>query len=361
MHSIQLLGWQLVIWAIAFMTSGQLLNHYCRFAIALSLCLIIAMNLPVLSTNARADSVCPSGMVLIPGGTFQIGSDDPHFLEERSAVDITVDRFCIDATEVTNAQFAEFVQATGYQTIAERPLTREQFPDLPDDQRSPGSLVFQMAERGAKSVPNLSWWHWTVGANWQHPLGADSAINGKKTYPVVHIAYDDAVAYARWAGKSLPTEAQWEFAARGGLAGATYTWGNEYSEHRANTWQGIFPFFNTSADGYVGVAPVGSFPPNGYGLYDMAGNVWEWTTDWYQVGHQSHQVNPTGPQHTDSFDPHKPEEPALHVIKGGSYLCAPNYCSRFRPAARESEAPDTGTTHIGFRLVKNLTSIKMNQ
>lgn len=332
----------------------QLTNRHQHFAIALLLWVIIIASLTGFSGDALAGSDCPPGMVLIPGGTFQIGSDDPRFPEERSAAAVTVDRFCIDRTEITNAQFAEFVKATGYQTIAERPLSQEQFPDLPEEQRSPGSLVFQMAEAGA-TIPNLSWWHWTVGANWRHPFGPKSAISGKANYPVVHIAYNDAVAYARWAGKSLPTEAQWEFAARGGWEGATYTWGNQYSEHKANTWQGIFPLFNTRSDGYLGTAPVGSFSPNGYELYDMAGNVWEWTSDWYHVGHQSHQSNPVGPKQADSFDPNKPEEIALHVIKGGSYLCALNYCSRFRPAARESEAPDTGTTHIGFRLVKNLT------
>lgn len=286
-----------------------------------------------------------------------MGSDDARFVEERSAADVSVNHFCIDRTEVTNAQFEAFVNATGYQTIAERPLSKEQFPDLPDDQRSPGSLVFQMAEPGTKAVPELSWWHWTVGANWKHPLGADSTIAGKENYPVVHIAYDDAVAYAQWAGKLLPTEAQWEYAARGGLDGFTYTWGDQYSAKKANIWQGLFPFFNTKADGYVGTAAVGSFPPNGYGLYDMTGNVWEWTSDWYHASHtnKTHQVNPIGVTQQESFDPNKPDETALHVIKGGSYLCALNYCSRFRPAARESEAPDTGTTHIGFRLVKNLT------
>jgi len=305
---------------------------------------------------AIPENACPSGMVLVPGGTFQIGSNDSGYVEERSTGDVTIDRFCIDQTEITNAQFAQFVQATGYITVAERPLTKAQFPDLPDEQRSPGSLVFQMPEPGVKAVRNLSWWHWIAGANWRHPFGPDSAIAGKDNYPVVHIAYEDAMAYAQWAGQSLPTEAQWEFAARGGLVGATYAWGDQYSAQKANTWQGIFPFFNTRADGHLGTAPVGSFSPNKYGLYDMTGNVWEWTADLYQVGHpnRSHDRNPTGPRQSDFFDPHKPGALALHVIKGGSYLCALNYCSRFRPAARESEAPDTGTTHIGFRLVKNL-------
>ncbi|MCU0542747.1 MAG: formylglycine-generating enzyme family protein [Oscillatoriaceae cyanobacterium Prado104] len=335
------------------MVNDRLINRYLQFAIALFLCLI-AFASPL---DVSAASLCPIGMVMIPGGSFTIGSDNSSYEEERSATDVTVDRFCIDRTEVTNAQFAKFVAATGYVTVAERPLSKAQFPDLPDEKRSPGSLVFQMAKPGANSVPALSWWHWTPGANWKHPFGLQSAIADKENYPVVHIAYEDALAYAQWAGKSLPAEAQWEYAARGGLKGATYTWGDRYSAEKANTWQGIFPFFNTKTDGYIGVAPVGSFEPNGYGLYDMTGNVWEWTSDWFGVGHSSkiHQINPTGVAQKESFDPKKPGEPALHVIKGGSYLCAPNYCSRFRPAARESEAPDTGTTHIGFRLVKNLT------
>ncbi|MBN4004905.1 MAG: formylglycine-generating enzyme family protein [Nostoc sp. LPT] len=325
----------------------------------------IAIALLFINTTALAATVnpCPQGMVMISGGTFKMGSDNSSFVEERSPGDVTVTNFCIDKYEVKNAQFGEFVKSTGYVTVAERPLSQEQFPDLPDEQRLPGSLVFEMAKPGVKQVSFLSWWHWTTGANWQHPFGPDSAlaqpaagIASKSNYPVVHIAYEDALAYAKWSGKSLPTEAQWEYAARGGLDGATYAWGNEYSEHRANTWQGIFPIFNTKADGHLGIAPVGSFAPNGYGLYDMTGNVWEWTTDFFQVGHdrKSHQINPIALN--QSFDPKKPDESKLHVIKGGSYLCAPNYCSRFRPAARESESPDTGTTHIGFRLVKNLVS-----
>jgi sulfatase modifying factor 1 len=325
----------------------------------LSRAIVLLLSLIALLSPADwvwAAEVCPAGMAFIPGGSFTIGSDNLRYPEEQSA-EVRVDRFCIDRTEVTNAQFAEFVAATGYVTVAEHPLSKEQFPDLPDERRSPGSLVFHMAEPGTTAVPELSWWHWTSGANWRHPFGPESSIAGKEHYPVVHIAYEDAIAYTRWADKSLPTEAQWEFAARGGLKDTTYTWGNQYSEKKANTWQGIFPFFNTKADGYIETAPVGSFSPNGYGLYDMTGNVWEWTSDWYVAGHanKAHQSNPTGPKQLESFDRHKPEDRALHVIKGGSYLCALNYCSRFRPAARESEAPDTGTAHIGFRLVKNLT------
>jgi sulfatase modifying factor 1 len=329
-----------------------------RFLILLLIQVVALISLFINSSALAANvNPCPPEMVLIPGGTFKMGADDSGFVEEQAGENVKVSSFCIDKYEVTNAQFAEFVKATKYITVAERPLSKEQFPDLPDEQRLPGSLVFQMPKPGTKQVQFLSWWHWTPGANWQHPFGKDSTITSKDNYPVVHIAYEDALAYAQWARKSLPTEAQWEYAARGGLDGATYSWGNQYSATKANTWQGIFPFFNTKTDGYVGVAPVGSFPANGYGLYDMTGNVWEWTADWFAIGHdhQAQQINPTGPKQAETFDPKKPTEIALHVIKGGSYLCAPNYCSRYRPAARESEAPDTGTTHIGFRLVKNLT------
>ena len=297
---------------------------------------------------------CPEGMVFIPGGTFNIGSD-AHYDSERSAEDITVNSFCMDKYEITNAKFAQFVKETGYITVAERPLPKDQFPDLSDDSRKPGSLVFQMADPEAKRVRHLSWWKWTLGANWRHPFGPDSNINGKDNYPVVQVAYEDVKAYTEWAKMSLPTETQWEYAARGGLNHAIYSWGEQYSEKKANTWQGLFPVFNTKADGYIGTAPVGSFQPNGYGLYDITGNVWEWTTDWYRPGHdhKSHTSNPQGPSKQESFDPREPGV-AKHVIKGGSYLCAPNYCSRYRPAARESQSPDTGTTHIGFRLVKLL-------
>ena len=319
-----------------------------NLSIFLLLCFAIA--LPE-AEAASLPPICPEGMTWIDGGTFRMGSND-FFLEERAVDDVTVDGFCMDKTEVTNAQFAKFVQATGYVTVAERPLSKEQFPDLADEMRSPGSLVFQMPQPGVTELDYLSWWHWTPGANWQHPLGPDSDIQGKENYPVVHISYEDAEAYAKWAGKSLPTEAQWEFAARGGLKDAIFSWGNKYSPKKANTWQGHFPFTNKQEDGYLGTAPVASFPSNVYGLYDMTGNVWEWTSDWYRLGHQGmeHTTNPQGPKETESFDPREPDGPK-HVIKGGSYLCAKNYCSRYRPAARESQSPDTGTTHIGFRLV----------
>ncbi|MBP0000214.1 MAG: formylglycine-generating enzyme family protein [Cyanobacteria bacterium SID2] len=320
--------------------------------LTLSIAILLGGSFPLPQAMATSlQPTCPEGMAWIEGGTFRMGSDD-FFPEERAVENVTVDSFCIDRTEVTNAQFAEFVKATHYITVAERPLSKEQFPDLPDEMRLPGSLVFQMPEPGVKQVGYLSWWHWTSGASWQHPFGPDSDIEGKENYPVVHIAYEDAEAYANWAGKQLPTEAQWEFAARGGLKNAIFSWGNKYSAKKANTWQGSFPFLNTQKDGYLGTAPVASFPSNGYGLYDMTGNVWEWTSDWYRVGHQGleNKTNPQGPKEQESFDPNKPDG-SKHVVKGGSYLCAKNYCSRYRPAARESQDADTGTTHIGFRLV----------
>ncbi len=300
-----------------------------------------------------ANADCPEGMVWIQGGSFNIGSEG-HYMEERPVTNVTVTDFCMDKYEVTNAEFARFVKDTGYVTVAERPLSVEEFPNLSEGQRSPGSLVF-IAPKEKKQIREGSWWHWVLGANWQHPTGLDTNLENKENYPVVHIAYEDALAYSKWVGKSLPTEAQWEFAARGGLKNTIFSWGNKYSAKKANTWQGLFPFQNTEQDGYIGMAPVGSFPANGYGLYDITGNVWEWTQDWYRIGHQGKedQVDPTISNPEESFDPREPGA-AKHVIKGGSYLCAPNYCSRYRPAAREAQSPDTGTSHIGFRLVKIL-------
>ncbi|MBP0021491.1 MAG: formylglycine-generating enzyme family protein [Cyanobacteria bacterium SBLK] len=302
-------------------------------------------------------------MAFIPKGTFNIGSDT-YYPSEASASDVTVESFCIDRHEITNAEYRQFVEATGYQTVAERPIPKEQFPDLTDEQRQPGSIVFWSPE-SLQQLTYLSWWHWVVGANWQHPDGPESTLSGLDDYPVVHIAYEDAVAYANWVGKSLPTEAQWEYAARGGLDADAIAPRKQYAPTNANTWQGIFPIFNTKEDGYLGPAPIQSFQPNGYGLYDMLGNVWELTADWYRAGHpdKGGSFNPTGPDRASSFDPKKPQEGALHVIKGGSFLCAPNYCSRYRPEARESQALDTGTNHIGFRLVRNLEwgNLTLNQ
>ncbi|MGF1569778.1 MAG: formylglycine-generating enzyme family protein [Nodosilinea sp.] len=329
-----------------------MLRHlFTRLCIALIALATWGLNHP---SALAAAAPCPSDMVYISGGTFTMGSDNSKFVEEKTAEDVTVSPFCIEPHEVTNAQFAEFVAATGYVTVAERPLSQDEFPELSAAERAAGSLVFKPPAEGIQQVAYLSWWRWMPGANWRHPFGPDSTIQGKENHPVVHIAYEDAVAYAHWTGRQLPTEAQWEYAARGGMEGWSYTWGEQYAAEQANTWQGMFPFFNTKDDGYLGTAPAMAFPPNGYGLYDMTGNVWELTADWYTVqrdGH-AHSQDPTGPTQAVSYDPKKPQDGAMHVIKGGSYLCAKNYCSRYRPAARESQALDTGTTHVGFRLVK---------
>lgn len=295
---------------------------------------------------------CPEGMVAIPQGTFQIGAQN-SFPEERAAEAVTVHAFCIDRYEVTNRQFARFVAETGYVTVAERPLPARQFPHLSEEQRRPGSLVFQPVPEG-QPARALSWWRWVQGANWRHPEGPGSDIKGREDHPVVHIAFEDAQTYARWAGKSLPTEAQWEFAARGGEDSAAYERKGRHASRTSNTWQGRFPWNDTGEDGYTGTAPVGSFSPTGYGLYDMTGNVWEWVLDWYRPGHdgKSHQVNPIVDKKEESFDPREPGV-SKHVIKGGSFLCTLNYCSRARPTAREGQSPDTGTSHIGFRLVWN--------
>ncbi len=341
---------------LIFFTEPELRTVQTLILISFFVVLILYQGSNILETSSNSQAQnsptfsCPQDMAWVPGGAFKMG-DDEHYIEEKSARDVRVDGFCMDRHEVTNSQFAQFVNETGYLTVAERPLRVEEFPQLSEAQRAPGSLVFVQPLPG-QPVRELGWWHWVTGANWQHPEGPQSSIEGKENYPVVQIAYEDAQAYAEWAGKSLPTEAQWEFAAKGGLKNATFTWGNTYSPNKANTWQGKFPYKNLEQDGYYSTAPVESFEANGYGLFDMAGNVWEWTVDWYRIGHQGkeHQVNPTVSDPSKSLDPREPGV-AKHVVKGGSFLCAKNYCSRYRPAAREAQSPDTGTSHIGFRLV----------
>ena len=292
---------------------------------------------------------CPAGMALIPAGQGRIGAG-AQLPEEQPAGTQRISAFCLDRREVTNDRFAEFVAATGYVTVAERPLSVEQFPDLAEADRAPGSLVFQPVAAG-EPIEELSWWHWVPGADWRHPEGPASDLAGRGQHPVVQLSYEDAEAYARWAGGSLPSEAQWEYAARGGLKNRVYAWGNTWNPRRANTWQGTFPISDTAEDGHTGTAPVSSFPANGYGLFDMTGNVWEWTQDWYSVGHGALGEG-TDPMVTSEAAMGDPRDPgvAKHVIKGGSFLCSANYCSRYRPAAREAQSPDTGTSHIGFRL-----------
>jgi formylglycine-generating enzyme len=307
-------------------------------------------------------------MVWIGGGEFTMGTDaDLGWPDEKPAHAVRLDGFWIDRTEVTNADFMRFVDATGYTTTAERvPDVDEIMAQLPPGSPRPrketlvaGSLVF-VAPAGPVDLRDPSqWWHWTAGASWRHPEGPGSGINGRENHPVVHVSWYDAMAYATWADKRLPTEAEWEMAARGGLEGKPYVWGDQKqtdTEIYANIWQGDFPYKNTARDGWAGTAPVKSYPPNGFGLYDMAGNVWEWCGDWYRkdlyLSRSGHGVvvNPKGPE--ESFDPARPQMP-LRVQRGGSFLCGDTYCARYRPSARQGGAPDTGMSHVGFRCARS--------
>ncbi len=311
-------------------------------------------------TRTEAPANAPVGdMVWIPGGEFMMGSDH-HYPEEAPAHRVRVDGFWVDRFTVTNEEWREFVAATGYVTSAERPANPADYPGAKPELLTPSSCVFRNPGRRVDLGNQYNWWSYVAGADWRHPLGPSSSLKGRWKHPVVHVAYEDVEAYARWARKRVPTEAEWEFAARGGLEDATYAWGNEFApggRQLANTWQGEFPWQNLRLDGFDGTAPVGSFPPNGYGLYDMIGNVWEWTSDWFQshadIGHACCTLdNPRGGEPTQSCDPQLPDVMIPRkVMKGGSHLCAPNYCRRYRPAARMPEAVDTSTSHLGFRLV----------
>jgi formylglycine-generating enzyme required for sulfatase activity len=279
---------------------------------------------------------------------------------------VRVNGFWIDETEVTNREFRRFTDATGYVTTAERPINWEEIKKElppgtekpPDDKLVPGSLVFTQPDHAVELENAANWWRWQPGANWRQPDGPGSTIDGKDDYPVVQVSWDDAVAYARWAGKRLPTEAEWEFAARAGLDGKRFAWGDQFlaaGKHLANTWQGQFPNANAQEDGFQRLAPVKSFPPNAYGIYDMIGNVWEWCSDWYRpdayvpFSRKDVTVNPTGP--AASYDPDEPFQPK-RVTRGGSFLCCPTYCASYRPSARRGTATDSGASHIGFRCVK---------
>ncbi len=298
--------------------------------------------------------------IRLPGGEFLMGSDR-HYPEEAPAHRVRVDGFSIDRHPVTNAQFAAFVAATGYETVAERPLDPADYPGAPAEALVPGSLVFQGTPGPVPLNNPANWWAYVPGASWREPLGPGSGTDELAEHPVVQVTYEDAEAYADWAGASLPTEAEWEYAARGGLEGAAFTWGDEDVQDTspvANTWQGSFPWQNSLLDGWLRTSPVGSFPANGYGLADMAGNVWEWTTDWYAQKHDAPAkpccapTNPRGGAREGSFDPAQPEIAIPRkVLKGGSHLCSPSYCLRYRPAARSPEMIDTATSHIGFRCV----------
>ena len=300
-------------------------------------------------------------MVRVEGATFRMGSDS-HYPEESPAHTVSVEGLWIDRFQVTNRQFAAFVDQTGYVTVAERPLDPSVFPGAPPENLVPGSLVFTRTD-GPVDLRHLSaWWTWTPGACWRHPDGPASSTDGRGDEPVVHVAFEDAEAYAAWAAKELPSEAEWELAARGGLDGCEFVWGDEPEppgERLANYWHGDFPW--RPQPGYGARAQVGSYPPNAFGLYDMAGNVWEWTTDWYAARHREDADqaccmprNPRGPGVEGSYDPAQPQfRIPRKVIKGGSYLCADSYCMRYRPAARRPQMVDTGMSHIGFRCVSH--------
>ena len=307
---------------------------------------------PIVSDAPHSQASCaePAGqadMVWIEGGSFTKGAAE-FYPEEGPPQEMDVDGFWIDRYEVTNARFGEFVNATGYVTMAERRPDPNDFPDIDPAQLQPGSVVFIMPTDLAGEL--TQWWRFVPGANWREPVGPGSSIEGRDDHPVVHITYQDARAFADWLGHDLPTEAQWEFAARGGLDKAPFAWGNEYlvdGKHQANTWQGAFPVMNANEDTFAATAPAGCFPANGYGLYDMIGNVWEWVDEWYfPVNSQQAPAGTTG------HDPRQPGAP-VKVIKGGSYLCAENYCRRYRPAARHPQETTLGAAHIGFRTVRN--------
>jgi formylglycine-generating enzyme len=306
--------------------------------------------------QTQDSNVClePLGMALVKGGTFTMGAG-AAYPEELPTLQIEVQDFYMDRHEVTNSQFAEFVKSTGYITVAQRTPNAEDYPNIPADLLKPGSAVFVKLSQAVEAATFLNWWHFTEGANWQHPSGPGSNIDGMELFPVVHIAYEDALSYAKWKGHRLPTETEYEYASRGGLDGAKYESGNTLKKdgkYIANTWQGLFPFNDTAEDGYVGLAPVGCYPQNPFGIHDLIGNVWEWTQSVYYPRHFDPKHLPTNlpPQ---GFDEKQPDI-AVGVIKGGSYLCSEDFCMRYRPAARQAQDTGLGTSHIGFRTVKDI-------
>jgi sulfatase modifying factor 1 len=322
---------------------------------------------PTVPNHAGPPDKTPEGMTWIPGGEFSMGANDPPDMDDvgmkgttdgRPIHRVYVDGFFMDKTDVTNAEFAKFVKATNYVTVAERKPRQEDYPNAPPENLVAGSVVFAPPDHPVPLNDHFQWWSYVRGADWRHPEGPSSNIKGKDAYPVVQVAYEDALAYAKWAGKRLPTEAEWEFAARGGLSGKPFVWGDDFRPNNkwmANTHQGHFPNHDTGEDGFVGLAPVAKYPPNQYGLYDMAGNVWQWTTDWYRPDYYKQLAengsvarNPQGPE--TAFDPAEPREPKK-VHRGGSYLCTDQYCSRYIVGTRGKGEVSTGTNHLGFRCV----------
>jgi len=304
-----------------------------------------------------------SDAVWVPGGKFRMGSES-HYPEEAPTHFVRVDGFWIDRTPVTNRQFRRFVESTGYVTYAEIAPDPKDYPGALPEMLHPASLVFTPPGRPVDLRNFHNWWVFKRDANWRQPYGPGSSLEGLDDHPVVHVAYKDIEAYAGWSGKAVPTEAEWEYAARGGLADAEYAWGDTFmpdDQSQANTWQGNFPNENLKLDGYERTSPVEAFPPNGYGLFDMIGNVWEWTQDWYSTQHEDAArkpccaaPNPRGGGEKGSYDPGQPQiRIPRKVLKGGSHLCAPNYCRRYRPAARHAQPVDTSTSHVGFRCVRH--------
>jgi formylglycine-generating enzyme len=325
---------------------------------------------PTVPNSVAAPSRNPLEMVWIPGGEFSMGAQDPPDTNDEVGMNATrdsrpihrvyVDGFWMDKTDVTNREFAAFVKATGYVTVAERTPKAEDFPDAPPENLVAGSVVFHPPDHPVPLNDHYQWWTYVDGANWRHPEGPQSSLKGREDFPVVQVAYEDAVAFSKWAGKRLPTEAEWEFAARGGLSGKPFVWGDQFrpdGKWMANTYQGHFPVRDSGDDGHIGISQVGSFPPNGYGLYDMAGNVWQWVSDWYRPDYYQQLAatrtvarNPLGPK--SSFDPVEPDQPK-RVMRGGSFLCTDQYCSRYMVGTRGKGDASTGTNHLGFRCVKD--------
>jgi sulfatase modifying factor 1 len=329
---------------------------------------------PTIPNRTPAPANTPDGMAWIPGGEFSMGVQNAPDMNEvgmqattdsRPVHRVYVDGFWMDKTDVTNEEFAKFAKATGYVTVAERTPRAEDFPGAPPENLVAGSVVFSPPGHAVSLKDHFQWWSYVKGASWRHPLGALSDIKEKGKYPVVHIAHEDALAYAKWAGKRLPTEAEWEFAARGGLSGKPFVWGDQFRPNgkwMANTYQGKFPVkgMDKGEDGFVGIAPVAHYPPNGYGLYDMAGNVWQWTSDWYRPDYYARLAavggvarNPQGPD--SPFDPSEPTE-KKKVHRGGSFLCTDQYCSRYIVGTRGKGEVSTATNHLGFRCVKDVSA-----
>jgi formylglycine-generating enzyme required for sulfatase activity len=328
---------------------------------------------PTLENKIASPKPAPAGMVWIPGGEFSMGAQDAPdqgevgmkaTFDSRPIHRVYVDGFWMDRTDVTNEEFARFAKATGYVTVAERIPRAEDFPGTPPENLVAGAVVFSPPNHTVSLDNHYQWWTYLPGANWRHPEGPQSSLKGRERYPVVDISYQDAAAYAKWAGKRLPTEAEWEFAARGGLAGKPYVWGDEFRPNgkwMANTFQGHFPVSDSGDDGHAGITSVAQYPPNGYGLFDMAGNVWQWVSDWYRPDYYQQLSsaagvarNPEGPD--TSFDPSEPSQPK-HVMRGGSFLCTDQYCSRYLVGTRGKGEVSTGTNHVGFRCVKNVHAL----